>query len=93
MAPGNAGQKGGGLLYKEGWIHCPAAETLLENKFLCFEKLQPYAELVTLFWFQGTFHLCQDKLVSLIPTAFIKAFHIIGNGQAEIFLVGKNDNL
>lgn len=68
-------------------------EALLENRDLAAKTAVLYTELVTVFWFQGTFHLCQDKLMSLIPTSFIKAFHIIGNGQAEIFLVGKKRQL
>lgn len=78
VAPGNAGQKGGVCFTKKGGYTAKLQRLCLKT-----ENLQPYAGLVTVFWFQGTFHLCQDKLMSLIPTAFIKDFHIIGNGQAE----------
>lgn len=44
------------------------------------------------FGFQGAFHLCQDKLVLLIPTSFIMASHPTGNGTLK-HVLGKVSQL
>lgn len=65
------------MLVRRRWIHSARTHRM------CSQGSRATPWISNWSGFQGAFHLCQDKLVLLIPTSFIMASHPTGNGTLK----------